>query len=128
MATSAPPADKKPFQFPFSIFLEKRVEDIPKWLPFATSLGSVVGAFIISGIILKLIGGQPLRVPGIFLQCHFWQLARDIGHPRQGYAADHGRVGLHDRLQNEIVEYRCGRPVLSGGVLCQPGCIGTAAA
>ncbi len=54
--------DKKNGRFPFTLTFEKRVEDVPKWLPAATSLGAVVLAFIISGIILKLVGGQPLTV------------------------------------------------------------------
>ena len=54
--------EKRGWRFPYTLTLEKRIEDIPKWLPAATSIGSVVLAFIISGLILKLIGGQPLRV------------------------------------------------------------------
>ncbi len=79
MATTAPPARNRRFQLPFSIILEKRVEDIPKWLPLATSIGSVVAAFIISGILLKLIGGQPLRVLGFFFNATFgsWPVISD---------------------------------------------------
>ena len=47
---------------PYTVILEKRTEDYPKWLPAVTSLGSVVVAFIISGIILEIIGGDSLRV------------------------------------------------------------------
>lgn len=54
--------DKKSGRFPFTLTFEKRIEDVPKWLPAVTSLGAVVLAFIISGIILKLVGGQPLTV------------------------------------------------------------------
>ncbi len=60
MSTLTTTKPKKGWQFPFRLTFEKRVEDVPKWLPVATSIGSVVLAFIISGIILKLIGGQPL--------------------------------------------------------------------
>lgn len=56
---------------PFKISFEKRTEDIPKWLPAATALGSVVVAFIISGIILKIIGGEPLRVLKFFFTATF---------------------------------------------------------
>ncbi|MEZ4644106.1 MAG: ABC transporter permease [Chloroflexota bacterium] len=56
---------------PYKLQFEKRVEDIPKWLPAATSLGSVVIAFIVSGIILKLIGGEPLRVAKFFYEATF---------------------------------------------------------
>lgn len=66
MSTSATPGGKRGYQVPFTLTFEKRVEEIPKWLPAATSIGSVVVAFIISGIILKIIGGQPLLVGKFF--------------------------------------------------------------
>lgn len=56
---------------PYTIKFEKRVEDIPKWLPAATSIASVLVAFIISGIILKIIGGEPLRVARFFYEATF---------------------------------------------------------
>jgi simple sugar transport system permease protein len=56
---------------PFKLSVEKRVEDVPKWMPAATSIGAVVLAFIISGIILKLIGGQPLLVGRYFYEATF---------------------------------------------------------
>ncbi len=65
--------------FPFKLIIEKRVEDIPKWLPAATAIGSVLIAFIISGIILKAIGGEPLRVLGFFFNATFgsWAVFSD---------------------------------------------------
>jgi simple sugar transport system permease protein len=64
---------------PFTVTFEKRVEDIPKWLPAATAVGSVLIAFIISGIILKLIGGQPLVVAKFFFSATFgsWPVFSD---------------------------------------------------
>jgi simple sugar transport system permease protein len=62
MSTLTTTKPKKGWQLPFRLTLEKRIEDVPKWLPAATSVGSVVVAFVISGIILKLVGGQPLAV------------------------------------------------------------------
>jgi general nucleoside transport system permease protein len=56
---------------PFTITFEKRVADIPKWLPAATSIGSVIVAFIISGIILKIIGGDPALVAKFFYEATF---------------------------------------------------------
>ena len=44
--------------------------------PLLTSLGSVVVAFIISGIILKFIGGEPIAGVEILLHSYFWLLAR----------------------------------------------------
>ncbi len=56
---------------PFRITFEKRIEDIPKWLPVVTSLGSVILAFLISGIILQIIGGDPIRVARFFFNATF---------------------------------------------------------
>src|SRR3990170_4863224 len=56
---------------PFKLIIEKRSEDFPKWLPVATSVGAVLVAFIFSGIVLKIVGGQPLRVIGFFFSATF---------------------------------------------------------
>jgi ABC-type uncharacterized transport system permease subunit len=65
--------------FPFSIRFEKRTDDVPKWLPFATSIGSVVIAFLLSGIILTIIGGDPIRVLKFFFNATFgsWAVFSD---------------------------------------------------
>jgi len=66
-------------KFPFTLRFEQRTDDIPKWLPPVTSLGSVVVAFLISGIILKIIGGQPLLVLKFFFSATFgsWPVLSD---------------------------------------------------
>lgn len=56
---------------PYTVVFEKRTEDYPKWLPAITSLGSVVVAFILSGIILEIIGGDSLRVLKFFFTATF---------------------------------------------------------
>ena len=45
-------------KLPFRLRVEKRIEEIPKWLPIVTSLGAVLVAFLISGIILASIEDQ----------------------------------------------------------------------
>ncbi len=64
---------------PFRLVFEKRIEDVPPWFPLVTSLGSVALAFVVSGIILKLIGGQPLVVARYFYQAAFgsWAVFSD---------------------------------------------------
>lgn len=57
--------------FPISIAVEKRTEDIPRWMPAVTSVGSVIAAFVISGIVLWLIGSDPLRVYDFFFRATF---------------------------------------------------------
>ena len=77
--TTTSPQERQGFQFPFSIVLEKRVEDVPRWMPLATSIGSVVTAFLISGILLAIIGGEPLRVLAFFFRATFgsWAVFSD---------------------------------------------------
>lgn len=64
---------------PFRLVVEKRIEEVPRWFPLILSLGSVVLAFIISGVILKLIGGQPLLVAKFFYNAAFgsWPVLSD---------------------------------------------------
>jgi simple sugar transport system permease protein len=66
-------------KLPFTITFEKRVEDYPKWMPAATSIGSVVVAFIISGLLLKMVGGEPIRVMKFFFEATFgsWAVISD---------------------------------------------------
>lgn len=58
MAASSPVA--KSFRFPFAIRVEQRL-GTPRWLPFATSVGALIVAFIIGGVVIQLGGGHPLK-------------------------------------------------------------------
>lgn len=64
---------------PVRILFEKRTEDVPRWMPAAIALGSVVFAFVVSGIVLKLIGGEPLKVARFFFDATFgsWPVFSD---------------------------------------------------
>lgn len=63
----------------FRIVFEKRTEDVPTWMPAATSLGAVILAFIISGIVLEMIGGDAIRTLRFFFQATFgsWPVFSD---------------------------------------------------
>jgi simple sugar transport system permease protein len=41
--------------------MEQRLE-VPRWLPLATTLGAVVVALLISGVLIAVVGGDPLAV------------------------------------------------------------------
>lgn len=64
---------------PFQVVVEKRTEDVPKWLPILTALGSVVLAFIVSGVVLGAIGGDPLKAGQFFFDATFgsWPVFAD---------------------------------------------------
>ena len=50
----------KGFRFPFTIRVEQLL-GIPKWLPFATTIGALIVALMIGGVVIQLGGGHPLR-------------------------------------------------------------------
>lgn len=68
MAVSEPVA--KGFQFPFAIRTERRLTT-PKWLPVATSIGALLVAFFIGGIVIQAAGGQPLAAYRHILRAAF---------------------------------------------------------
>ncbi len=57
-------------RLPFRVTLEQRL-DIPAWIPIATSVGSVVVALILGGIIFLLAGGNPIRSYGYIYRAAF---------------------------------------------------------
>src|SRR5512140_1148062 len=46
-------------RFPYRLQLEPRLETLPGWFPLLVSLGAVVVALILGGIIIAMIGGDP---------------------------------------------------------------------
>ncbi len=66
-------------KIPYPVFT-KRTEEVPNWLPVVTSVGAVLMAFIISGIILKLIGADPIKVYRYFFKASFgsWGAFSDV--------------------------------------------------
>ncbi len=44
---------------PWTVRLERRLET-PRWLPAATTIGAVIFALIVSGVVLGLAGGEPI--------------------------------------------------------------------
>ena len=63
----------------YRLVLEKRTEDVPAWMPAATSIGAVLLAFIVSGIVLSMIGGDPVRTLRFFFDATFgsWPVFSD---------------------------------------------------
>ena len=60
MAESTPTTTRK--QFPFRVQFEPRLETPPRWFPAAISLGAVILALILGGIIIAIIGGDPFAI------------------------------------------------------------------
>lgn len=53
-------ARPRALRLPFSIKLEPRLET-PRWLPWVTTIGSVVIALVLGGMILAYVGGNPIE-------------------------------------------------------------------
>jgi simple sugar transport system permease protein len=49
------------YRFPFSFRLEPRLAQPPAWFPVAISLGAIIVALFIGGILISIAGGDPLQ-------------------------------------------------------------------
>ena len=65
---------------PYKLHIQKRTDEVSRWLPLATSVGAIVIAFLISALILLLIGGDPIRTFGYFFNAAFgsWGALSDV--------------------------------------------------
>ncbi len=57
MAASESIAGGGGFHLPFSVRMERRLSQ-PKWLAPATSIGAVIVALIIGGVVIQAAGGE----------------------------------------------------------------------
>ncbi len=57
--TSEVPVIHRRIPLPFQVRVEARIEEVPRWLPPLISLGAIVLALIIGGIVLAIVGGNP---------------------------------------------------------------------
>jgi len=62
MSETSMPALKPKRRFPYRIQLEPRLSEPPRWYPLAVSLGAILLALILGGIVIAFAGGDPLRV------------------------------------------------------------------
>jgi ABC-type uncharacterized transport system permease subunit len=58
---------------PWSLRLERRLE-VPRWLPVATTAGAVVAALVISAIVLRIAGGDPIAIYAHIARASFGSL------------------------------------------------------
>ena len=47
---------------PWRLMIEPRLEQVPRWMPPLISLGAVVAALVVGGVILALVGGNPFLI------------------------------------------------------------------
>lgn len=58
MKSSPKPTGRR---FPFRLRLEPRLHEPPRWYPLVLSLGAIVVALVIGGIVIAFAGGDPFR-------------------------------------------------------------------
>ncbi len=61
------------FRFPYAIRTERRLTT-PGWLPIATSIGALIVAFIIGGIVIQAAGGHPVAAYKHIVEAAFGNL------------------------------------------------------
>lgn len=59
IASQMPPAHRR--AFPFRLRIEPRLQETPRWFGPILSLGAIVVALVIGGVLIAVAGGQPLR-------------------------------------------------------------------
>lgn len=47
--------------FPFTVRIEPRLKEPPRWYPFAVVLGAIILALVFGGVIIAMAGGDPIR-------------------------------------------------------------------
>jgi general nucleoside transport system permease protein len=61
MSESLNPPASRPKGFPYRIKFEPRLTEPPRWYPWMVSLGAIVVALAIGGVVIALAGGDPWR-------------------------------------------------------------------
>jgi ABC-type uncharacterized transport system permease subunit len=59
--TPEAPATKRGLRLPFTVRVEARIVDVPPWFPPLVTLGAIVVALFLGGVVLALVGGNPFR-------------------------------------------------------------------
>jgi len=60
VATPEATVRKRRSAVPYRVRVEPRIEEVPAWLPPAISLGAVILALVLGGVVLAAVGGNPL--------------------------------------------------------------------
>jgi ABC-type uncharacterized transport system permease subunit len=61
MSESAPVSSTHARRFPYRIQIEPRLSEPPRWFPAAVSVGAIIIALLVGGILISIAGGDPIR-------------------------------------------------------------------
>jgi len=73
MSISEQDLSQRRWSFPFRVKFETRLEQ-PRWFSGAISLGAVILALILGGVVLKFVGGDPIRAYSFMVKASFGSL------------------------------------------------------
>lgn len=73
MSISKQDLSQRRWSFPFRVKFETRLEQ-PRWFSGAVSLGAVILALILGGVVLKFVGGDPIRAYSFMVKASFGSL------------------------------------------------------
>ena len=59
---------------PWRLVIEPRLQEVPRWMPPLVSLGAIVAALIVGGIILAVVGGNPFQIYAHIARASFGNL------------------------------------------------------
>ena len=90
---------------PMNLRLEPRT-DAPRWFTAAMTLAALAFALVLSGLIIWLVGGDPIRSFGHIVVTAFGSVGVDQRHPGQGDAAHPHRAGLLAGVPDAPLEHR----------------------
>ncbi len=61
MTEPVPAPLPKKSTFPYRVVFEQRMDQPPRWFPFLVSLGAIIVALFLGGIVIQFSGGDPLK-------------------------------------------------------------------
>ena len=88
------------------LHIEKRIDDYPRWYPLVVTIGAVLAAVLLSGIIFRLIGGEPLKALSFFWKATFGSWATFSDTLVKATPLILVGAGLYDCVSDAAVEYR----------------------
>jgi simple sugar transport system permease protein len=59
---------------PWRVVIEPRLQEVPRWMPPLVSLGAILAALVVGGIILAIVGGNPFAIYAHIARASFGSL------------------------------------------------------
>ena len=100
-------------RLPITLQIEPRLQT-GRWLPIVSSIAALVLALFFGGILIALVGGDPIATYAHIANVAFGSLGGITDTLTKATPLDSGGPGVFAGVSHEIVEHRRGRAVLHG--------------